>query len=74
MGVTLRAPEAAVDVYPPGLILILLAPLVAQVNVVLAPESIVEGVAVKEVMLGLETTITVTVLVVVRFPLLAVRV
>jgi hypothetical protein len=61
VGLTLVEPLAAVEVNVPGVIPILVAPLVAQLNLLLAPEVILEGLAVKELMVGLAVVFTVTV-------------
>jgi len=45
----------------PGVMAILVAPLVAQLNVLLEPEVIFEGLAVKELIVGLPVVFTVTV-------------
>ena len=60
VGLTLVEPLAAVDVNVPGVIPILVAPLVAQLNLLLAPEVILEGLAVKELIVGLPVVVTVT--------------
>ena len=54
-------PLADVDVNVPGVMAILVAPLVAQLNVLLEPEVIFEGLAVKELIVGLPVVFTVTV-------------
>jgi len=61
VGLTLVEPLAAVEVNVPGVIPILVAPLVAQLNLLLAPEVILEGLAVKELIVGLPVVFTVTV-------------
>jgi hypothetical protein len=61
VGLTLVEPPAAVEVNIPGVIPILVAPLVAQLNLLLAPEVILEGLAVKELIVGLPVVFTVTV-------------
>jgi hypothetical protein len=61
VGLTLVEPLAAVEVNVPGVIPILVAPLVAQLNVLLAPEVILEGLAVKELIVGFPVVFTVTV-------------
>ena len=56
-------PVADVDVNVPGVMAILVAPVVAQLSVLLEPEVIVVGLAVKELIvgIGLLTVFTVTV-------------
>jgi hypothetical protein len=54
VGVTLVDPLAEVDVNVPGVIAILAAPLVAQLSVALAPEVMLVGFAVKELIAGPE--------------------
>jgi hypothetical protein len=61
VGLTLVEPLAAVEVNVPGVIPVLVAPLVAQLNLLLAPEVIVEGLAVKELIVGLPVVFKVTV-------------
>jgi hypothetical protein len=61
-GETAVEPLAVEDVNPPGLIAMLVAPLVAQFSVLLAPALILAGLAVKEVIVGSvvgATTVTV---------------
>lgn len=53
VGLTLVEPLPAVDVYVPGVIAIFVAPVVAQLNVLLEPEVIPVGFAVKELIVGL---------------------
>ncbi len=53
VGLTLVEPLAAADVYVPGVIAIFVAPVVAQLNVLLEPEVIPVGLAVKELIVGL---------------------
>ena len=63
VGLTLVEPLAAVEVNVPGVMAMLVAPVVIQLNVLLEPCVIVPGLAVKEVMTGLLTaafTVTVT--------------
>ena len=75
VGDTLVEPLAEVDVNPPGLMLMLAAPVVAQLNVVLAPEPMLDGFAAKELIVGFATTeVTVTVTVPVTEPALFVAV
>ncbi|MGA2458584.1 MAG: hypothetical protein ABSF85_13525 [Terriglobales bacterium] len=54
-------PLAAVDVNVPGVMPILVAPVVAQLSVLLEPEVMLVGLAVKELIVGLLTVFTVTV-------------
>jgi hypothetical protein len=62
VGETLVDPLAEVEVNPPGLILMLVAPLVAQLKVVLPPAVIVAGLAAKELTVGFDPpTVIVTV-------------
>ncbi len=63
VGLTLVEPLADVEVYVPGAMAMLVAPVVAQLSVLLVPDVIVVGLAVKELMAGLlgEFTLTVTV-------------
>jgi len=61
VGLTLVEPLAAVEVNIPGVIPILVAPLVAQLTLLLAPEVILEGLAVKELIVGFPVVFTVTV-------------
>ena len=76
MGLTLVEPVADVDVKVPGVMAILVAPVVAQLSVLLEPEVILVGLAVKELMVGLLGVFTVTISVDVVEPtaLVAVRV
>jgi hypothetical protein len=50
-----------VEVNVPGVMARLVAPLVAQLNLLLAPEVILEGLAVKELIVGLPVVFTETV-------------
>ena len=54
VGVTLIEPLADVDVNSPGVMAILVAPLVSQLSVLPVPEFMLSGVAVKEVIAGAE--------------------
>jgi hypothetical protein len=54
-------PLAAVDVNVPGVMPILVAAVVAQLSVLLEPEVMLVGLAVKELIVGLLTVFTVTV-------------
>jgi len=76
VGLTLVEPVADVDVKVPGVMAILVAPVVAQLSVLLEPEVILVGLAVKELMVGLLGVFTVTISVDVVEPtaLVAVRV
>jgi type III secretory pathway component EscT len=67
-------PLAELDVNEPGLILMLVAPVVTQLNVLLAPGAMLVGLAVKEVIVGTETGISVSVRVLVADPALFVAV
>ena len=77
-GDTLVEPLAAVEVKPPGLIAMLVAPLVTQLRVLLVPAVMLEGLAINEVMVGFGSpdvvTVTAAPLVTVSAPLLAVNV
>ncbi len=75
-GLTLVDPLADVEVNTPGVIARLVAPVVAQFSVLLEPEGMVLGLAVKELITGLLAVFTVTVRVDVVEPaaLVAVRV
>ena len=61
VGLTLVEPVADVDVNVPGVMAILVAPVVAQLSVLLEPEVILVGFAEKELMTGLLSGFTVTV-------------
>jgi hypothetical protein len=76
VGLTLVVPLAEVEVKVPGVTAMVVAPVVAQVRVVLEPELIVVGFAVKELMAGLVGAFTVTVAVAIVEPVafVAVRV
>ena len=54
MGLTLVEPLAKVDVNVPGVIAMLVAPVVAQLSVLLAPELMLVGLALKDVIAGAE--------------------
>jgi hypothetical protein len=77
-GDTLVEPLAAVEVKPPGLIAMLVAPLVTQLRVLLVPAVMLEGLAMNDVIVGFAppdaVTVTVAALVTVSAPLLAVSV
>jgi len=68
VGFTFVEPLADVDVNDPGVMATVAAPAVAQLNLLLDPEVIVVGLAVKELMIGLIVEITVTVTVDVAEP------
>ena len=74
VGLTLVEPLADVDVNVPGVMAILVAPLVTQLSVLLEPEVIVVGLAVKALMIGLPAAFTVTVCKAVTEPALLVAV
>jgi len=61
VGLTLVEPLADVDVNVPGVMARLVAPVVAQLSVLLEPEVILVGIAVKELIMGLLAVFTVTV-------------
>jgi hypothetical protein len=61
VGLTLVEPLADVDVNVPGVMAILVAAVVVQLSVLLAPEVILVGRAVKELMVGLLAAFRVTV-------------
>jgi hypothetical protein len=67
-------PLAAVDVKPPGVIVMLVAPVVTQLKVLLVPESTLVGLAVNDVIVGLARVVTVTVAIAVVDPALFVAV
>jgi hypothetical protein len=60
-GLTVVEPIAAVDVNVPGVMVTLVAPVVAQLNVVLEPEAMDVKLAVKLVITGTAPTVTVAV-------------
>ena len=77
VGLTLVEPLAAVEVKVPGVIAMLVAPLVTQLRVLLEPGVMLVGLAVKELMVGLlggALTVTVAVDVTEPAPLVAVSV
>lgn len=77
VGLTLVEPIAEVDVNVPGVMAKLVAPLVTQLSVLLEPDVMLAGLAVKEVIVGLfaeVVTVTVTVEVVDPVELVAVSV
>ena len=61
VGLTLVEPLADVDVNVPGVMARLVAPVVAQLSVLLEPEVMLVGLAVKELITGLLAVFTVTV-------------
>jgi hypothetical protein len=62
VGLTVVEPLAAAEVNVPGVMAILVAPVTVQLNVLLAPELMLVGFAVKELMVGLLAwAVTVTV-------------
>lgn len=61
VGLTLVEPLADVEVKVPGVMAILVAPVVAQLSVVLEPEVMVVNEAVKLLMTGIAATVTVAV-------------
>lgn len=61
VGLTLVEPLADVDVKVPGVMAMLAASVAAQLSVLLEPEVILVGLAVKESMVGLLAVVTVTV-------------
>ena len=61
MGLTLVEPLADVDVKVPGVMAMLVAPVVVQLSVLLEPELILVGLAVNELMVGSLGVVTVTV-------------
>ena len=68
VGLTLVEPLADVDVNVPGAMAMLVAPVVAQVSVLLEPEVMLVGLAVKELIVGPLGVLTVTVTVAVVDP------
>jgi hypothetical protein len=69
VGLTLVDPLAVVEVKVPGVMAILVAPLVTQLRVLLEPDVMLVGLAVKELMVGLlGCALTVTVAVDVTEP------
>jgi|SRR5271168_21513 len=61
VGLTLVEPLAADDVNDPGVMATVVAPLVAQFSMLLEPGVMLAGLAVKELIVGLLTEVTVTV-------------
>jgi hypothetical protein len=74
VGLTLVEPLADVDVNVPGVMAIVVAPLVVQLSVLLEPGLILVGLAVKELIVGLLAVFTVTVCVDVTAPAVSVAV
>ena len=74
VGLTLVEPLTDVDVKVPGVMAMLVAPVVAQLNVLLEPEVILEGLAPKELIIALPDLPTVTVSVDVAEPAVLVAV
>jgi hypothetical protein len=68
VGLTLVEPVAEVEVKLPGVIAILVAPAETQLKVLLEPEEMLAGVALKELITGLLAALTVTVTVEVADP------
>ena len=60
VGLTVVEPLAFVDVKLPGVIAIVVAPEVTQLRVLLDPDPILAGFAVKEVIVGTAAAVTVT--------------
>ena len=61
VGLTLVEPLADVEVNVPGVMAMLVAPVVSQLSVLLDPEVILVGLAVKELIVGLLGAVTVRV-------------
>jgi hypothetical protein len=61
VGLTLVEPVADVEVNVPGVIAMLVAPVVDQSNILLEPEAMLGGVAVNKEIVGLVAALTVTV-------------
>ena len=74
VGLTLVEPLADVDVNVPGVMAILVAPLVAQLSMLLEPGLILVGLAAKELIVGMLAVFTVTVSVDVTEPVVLVAV
>ena len=68
MGLTLVEPLAEVEVNVPGVMAMMVAPVVTQLSVLLAPDAMLAGLAVKDVIVGLLGAVTVTVAVAVTEP------
>jgi len=74
VGLTLVEPLADVDVNVPGVIEMLVAPVVDQLNVLLAPDMKLVGLGTKELIVGFVAGVTTAVAVVDPAALVAVRV
>jgi hypothetical protein len=74
VGLTIVEPVAVVEVNVPGDIETLVAPLVTQLSVLVEPEPMLAGLAVKETMTGEAVTVTATVAVTDPAALVAVKV
>jgi len=61
VGPTLVEPLAEVEVNVPGVMATVVAPVVAQLSMLLDPELMLVGLAVKELMVGVPAAVTVTV-------------
>ena len=68
VGLTLVEPLAEVEVNVPGVMAMLVAPVVTQLSVLLAPDAMLAGLAAKDVIVGLLGAVTVTVAVAVTEP------
>jgi hypothetical protein len=68
VGLTLVEPLAEADVNVPGVMAMLATPVAAQLSVLLAPDAMLAGLAVKDVIVGLLGAVTVTVAVAVTEP------
>ena len=74
VGVTVVEPLADVDVNVPGVMAMVVAPVVVQLSVLLEPALMLAGFAVKELIVGLVGAVTVTVTVEVLDPAMSVAV
>jgi hypothetical protein len=74
VGLTVVDPLADVDVNVPGVMATLVAPVAAQLSVLFDPETMVAGLALKELTTGLPDALTVTVAVATVEPLALVAV
>jgi flagellar biosynthesis protein FliR len=74
VGLTVVEPLADVEVNDPGVMAMVVAPVVTQLSVLLAPDEMLAGLAVKELMVGLLAAVTVTVAVDVTEPAASVAV
>jgi hypothetical protein len=68
VGFTLVEPLAEAEVNVPGVIAMLVAPVVTQLRLLLEPEAMLVGLAAKEVIVGVPAALTVTVAVDVAEP------